>query len=146
MPIDGDFGRITCKRNYFETLSFPSDVVRIIQSAQKHKPFNIVYANNNLTDNLCDDGRPVLDVKDYKDALEKALLSPQRANLNLQQSREFLFQPRKPITVNFRDRFQYPKRELMLFRSGYTAENLNDLVSGARSAYDDFLLISEVKH
>ncbi|CAG7826775.1 unnamed protein product, partial [Allacma fusca] len=145
MPIDGDFGRITCKSNMCEKMSYPSDVVRVIQHAQTEKPFNIVYVNNNLTDDLCDDGRVVLDVKDFKAALESLLLTPQRANLNLQNTRELMFQPQQLITVNFSDRFEYPKRELTLFKPNVTAESLYNVLGAARSAYDDFLPISPIK-
>ncbi|CAG7725323.1 unnamed protein product [Allacma fusca] len=145
MPIDGDFGRITCKSNMLEKMSYPSDVVQVIQNAQKEKPFNIVYVNNNLTDDLCDDGRVVLDVKNFKLALEGVLLTAQKANLNLQKTRELMFQPQQLITVNFSERFDYPKRELSIFKTNVTAEYLSEVLRTARSAYDDFLPISAVK-
>ncbi|CAG7785212.1 unnamed protein product [Allacma fusca] len=145
MPIDGDFGRITSRRNRIETLSYPSDVVRIIQQAQVEKPFRIVYVNNNLTDDLCDDGHVVLDVKDFKTALNDFLLSPKKANLNLQNCREFMFKRGKLITINFSERFDYGKRDLCLFKVGVNAEKLGDVLAGAMSCYDDFLPISEVK-
>ncbi|CAG7823245.1 unnamed protein product [Allacma fusca] len=76
-----------------------------------------------IDDDLCDDGRVVLDVKDFKSALESVLLTPQKANLNLQNTRELMFTPRQLITVNFSERFEYPKRELSLFKPNVTAES-----------------------
>ncbi|CAG7828551.1 unnamed protein product [Allacma fusca] len=145
MPIDGDFGRITCKSNMCEKMSYPSDVVHVIQNAQKEKPFNIVYVNNNLTDDLCDDGRVVLDVKDFKSALESLLLTTQKANLNLQNTRELLFRPHQSLTLNFSERFDHNKRELSLFKTNVSADNLSEALNTARSAYDDFLPISAIK-
>ncbi|CAG7718230.1 unnamed protein product [Allacma fusca] len=128
-----------------EKMSYPSDVVRAIQNAQKEKPFQIVYVNNNLTDDLYDDGRVVLDVKDFKSALESVLVTPQKANLNLQQTRELMFQPQQLLTVNFSKRFDYHKREMSLFKANVTAENVSAVLRAARAAYDDFLPISSIK-
>ncbi|CAG7822478.1 unnamed protein product [Allacma fusca] len=145
MPIDADFGRIALSAKKYESVLYPSDVRRIIELAQIQNPFEIVYVNNNLTDDLCNDGTTVLDVKDFKTSLESLFQPSRRANLNLLTGWEVEFTTHLKSVINYTGRFPEAKRENDLFFENVTSEVLKNKIMSAPSAYDDFLPIPVAK-
>lgn len=75
MPCDRDFGRIEKRRRKKDRVTKPSEWVELIRSTDQRKPFNIVYVEHPLTDDMKDDGTPVVKVKDYKTAYNAMIKS-----------------------------------------------------------------------
>jgi len=76
MACDRDFALIEKQRQKHDKFYFPSDWTKLIRNANKDKPFNLVYLEHPLTDDLCDDGTPVAIVFDFKTVLEPILNPP----------------------------------------------------------------------
>ncbi|CAG7729252.1 unnamed protein product, partial [Allacma fusca] len=70
MPIDSDFGLIERAKRRCKQMVFPQDITELVKRAKITNPNEIVYVNNCFTNDLCDDGTPVVTVKNYKAALE----------------------------------------------------------------------------
>ena len=51
----------------------PSEWVKLIRETDQQKPFNIVYVERPLTDDMKSDDTPVVTVKDYKTAYESVV-------------------------------------------------------------------------
>ena len=76
MPCDRDFGRIEKKQQKQHQVSKPSEYVSMIKSANSQKPFEVVYVEHPVSDNMQNDGTPVVKVKDYKKSLEPLIKGP----------------------------------------------------------------------
>lgn len=70
MPCDRDFGRIEKLKRREDKVLAPSQWVRLIRNADKKSPFEVLYVNHPLTDDMQDDGTPVVKVLDVKSAFE----------------------------------------------------------------------------
>ena len=58
-------------------MALPSEWVQLVKSTDKSNPFNVVYVEHPLTDNLRSDGIPVVKVYDFKRAFDPFVRSPQ---------------------------------------------------------------------
>ena len=77
MPCNTHFGRIKQKKKTVDRVCKPLEWVNLIKTTDNKTPFTVKYVQHPLTDNLGDDGTPVIKVKDYKQILE---LSPHSSN------------------------------------------------------------------
>ncbi|CAG7727625.1 unnamed protein product, partial [Allacma fusca] len=91
MPIDADFGLIEVQKRRMEHLYYPSDIVNMVKSARVVSPFNIVYVNMALTNDLCDDDVPCVLVRDYKLVLAPLFRTTEVGGMNLRSVRELRF-------------------------------------------------------
>jgi len=73
MQIDGDFAHVEKLKKKSEKFNFPSDWVNLIKSSNKSKPVRVIYMQHPLTDDLTNDGTPVVTVCAYKAALDPVL-------------------------------------------------------------------------
>lgn len=76
MPCDRDFGRIEKKKRKRDKISLPSQWVDLVKITDHENPFSVVYVEHPLTDDLQDDGTPVVTVFDYKLAFNPLLRPP----------------------------------------------------------------------
>ena len=76
MPCDRDFGRIEKKKRKKDKVSLPSEWVELVRNIDHQNPFTIAYVEHPLTDDLQDDGTPVVRVFDYKVAFDPLLRAP----------------------------------------------------------------------
>jgi hypothetical protein len=70
MPTDGAFGKIEKRRRRMDKLAVPSTWMKLIKEAQNAPPFEVVYLKHPVTDNMQDDGTPVVDAYKFRDALD----------------------------------------------------------------------------
>ena len=82
MPCDRDFGRIEKKKRKLDRVVVPSEWVNMIRTVDTKHPFNIVYVEHPLTDDLTDDGTPVVHVMDYKRAFDQVIKAPPSMSLS----------------------------------------------------------------
>ena len=73
MPINKDFAHIEKAKRKHDTFHFPSDWTRLIRSSLRNSPFQLIYLEHPLTDDLCDDGTPIARVFNFKSSLEPYL-------------------------------------------------------------------------
>ena len=73
MPCDRDFGRIERRRRKKDKVSLPSEWVELVKKTDHQNPFTIAYVEHPLTDDMRDDGTPVVQVHDYKRAFDPLL-------------------------------------------------------------------------
>ncbi len=66
MPCDSDFGKIERKRKKREKVLVPSAWTEMVKEAQNNPPFRFVFVEHPLTDNLEDNGTPIVRVKNFK--------------------------------------------------------------------------------
>ena len=92
MPCDRDFGRIEKKKLKRDRVVVPSEWVNMIRTVDTKHPFNIVYVEHPLTDDLTDDGTPVVHVMDYKRAFDQVIKAP----LSISLSRGILCKRQRP--------------------------------------------------
>ena len=76
IPCDRDFGRIKKKRRKKERVAQPSEWVNLIRETDRTNPFRVVYVEHPLTDDMLDDGTPIVKVKDYEKAFDQVLRPP----------------------------------------------------------------------
>ena len=76
MPCDRDFGRIEKKRRRKDRVVGPSEWVKLIKEIDQADPFSIVYVKQLVTDDITDDGTPVVKVKNYKGIFDDYLRVP----------------------------------------------------------------------
>lgn len=76
MPCDRDFGRIEKKRRVKDKVSLPSEWVELVKSTDHESPFTVAYVEHPLTNDLQDDGTPVVPVIDFKRAFDPMLRTP----------------------------------------------------------------------
>ena len=50
--------------------------MNLIRETDRTNPFRVVYVEHPLTDDMLDDGTPIVKVKDYKKAFDQALRPP----------------------------------------------------------------------
>ena len=70
MPCDRNFGRIEKRRRKKDRVILPSQWVLLVKNTDTRKPFNVVYVEHPLTDNMIQDGTPVVKVLDFKRAYD----------------------------------------------------------------------------
>lgn len=73
MPIDQDFSKIEKKKRVCDKVLVPSFWVDLVRQAQIKNPFDVVFVEHPLTDDLKPDGTSVVKVRDYKGALENVI-------------------------------------------------------------------------
>ena len=66
LPCDRDFTRIEKRRRRKDRVIKPSEWINEIKNTDISNPFQIAYVEHPLTDDLFNDGAPVIKVKDYK--------------------------------------------------------------------------------
>ena len=76
MPCDRDFGRIEQKQQKRHNVCRPSEYVEMIKEANKIHPFEVVYVQHPVTDDMESDGTPIVNVNDYKRALDTMIKAP----------------------------------------------------------------------
>ena len=76
MPCDRDFGRIEKKRRKRDRVAQPLEWVNLIRETDRTNSFRVVYVEHPLTDDMLDDGTPIVKVKDYKKAFDQVLRPP----------------------------------------------------------------------
>ncbi|CAG7730209.1 unnamed protein product, partial [Allacma fusca] len=145
MPIDADFGLIESKKRRMEQIFLPSDIVEIVKSARLLSPFNVVFVNHPLTNNLCDDGTPFVIVKDYKLALGELFRPAEVGGLDLNSVRELRFLNNCSPIANFSDRFNRPFREIKFFSDNVLPPDLLSRFVDAAPVYDEYLPINLAK-
>jgi hypothetical protein len=70
MPTDGAFGKIEKQRRRMDKVAVPSTWIKLIKEAQNAPPFEVVYLKHPVTDDMQDDGTPVVDAYNFRDALD----------------------------------------------------------------------------
>jgi len=73
LDCDRDFGRIEKNRKKIDKVGFPSEWVKLIEESDKK--FSVNYVNFPLTDDLKNDEKPIVLVKDYKNFFENFLVN-----------------------------------------------------------------------
>ena len=76
MPCDRDFGRIEKKRRKKDRVAQTSEWVNLIRETDGTNSFRVVYVEHPLTNDMLDDGTPIVKVKDYKKAFDQVLRPP----------------------------------------------------------------------
>ena len=76
LPCDRDFARIEKNRRRKDRVVKPSEWVNLIKETDLSNPFQTVFVEHPLTDDLKHDGTPVVKVKDYKRGLDAFLRPP----------------------------------------------------------------------
>ena len=76
LPCDRDFARIEKRKRRKDRVIKPSEWVNEIKNTDILNPFQIAYVEHPLTDDLSNDGTPVLKVKDYKKGFDLFLRPP----------------------------------------------------------------------
>jgi hypothetical protein len=75
LDCDRDFGLIEKLRKNVNKIALPSERVNIVKNANKKNPFEVVYVNHPLTDNLVRDSSDICTIYDYKEFFEPFLKS-----------------------------------------------------------------------
>ena len=69
-------GALRRKKRKKDKVSLPSEWVELVRNTDHQNPFTIAYVEHPLTDDLQDDGTPVVRVFDYKVAFDPLLRAP----------------------------------------------------------------------
>ncbi|CAG7729376.1 unnamed protein product, partial [Allacma fusca] len=145
MPIDADFGLIETKKRRLEHIYLPSDIVQLVKSSRNVAPFNVVYVNQPLTNDLCDDGTPIVIVKDYKLVFADLFRTSVAGGLDLNSIREMRFLANCPPIANFSDRFDLVSREITFLADNIDGRQITEHLTRAKIMYDDFLPVNLAK-
>ena len=76
MPCDRDFGCIEKKKMKKDRVTKPSEWVSPIKEADCNQPFEVVFVEHPVTDDMKDDDMPVIKVYDYKAAFDPLVKTP----------------------------------------------------------------------
>lgn len=140
LPCDKDFGLIEKRRKRMDRVAVPSEWVSLIKSVRVQNPFRVRYVNHPLTDDLLDDGTPIVTVKDYKTPLDRLLA----ASVNgLKSVRGVVFRP-----ASIRSRMTMAgdaDTDVKLLKRGAKWHSVVDAVQNATEAYDDYVSIKAAK-
>ena len=140
MPCDRDFGRIEKNKLKHDRVAKPSEWVSVIRSTNVKHPFKIRYVQHPLTDNMQDDGTPVVPVRHFKAALDPCI----RPVARISQQRGLLFkrgfnpQSRSTMTGDCISQVQVLKR-------GVSRISVRSALSEAKPAYAEFLPVKMAK-
>ena len=74
MPIYRIFGNTEKKKRPIDKVLVPSTRVKLVRDSLHKKPIEVVYVKRSLTDNGENDGTPVVEVSDFKDAFDHVLV------------------------------------------------------------------------
>ena len=140
MPIDREFAVIEKKRRKLDRAIKPSDWTKFLQCAKEQNPFEIVYVQHSFTDDLQNDGTPVVIVKNYKSALEPLFLS--RIPIANIRRIEFRRGIEPQIQIDHRDGLN---DSLRMFKRTINAEHLLVAFNTANDCYPpgQFLSVAE---
>jgi hypothetical protein len=70
MPTYGAFGKKEKRRRRMDKVAVPSTWIKLIKEAQHAPPFEVVYLKHPVTDDMQNDGTPVVDAYNFKEALD----------------------------------------------------------------------------
>ena len=73
LPCDRDYARIEKNRRRKDRVVKPSEWVNLIAETDTYNPFQTVFVEHPLTDDITHDGTPVVKVKDFKKGLDPFL-------------------------------------------------------------------------
>lgn len=141
LPCDRDFALIEKKRKKVEKAITPSYWVDLIRNAQTKKPFDVIFVEHPLTDDLVADATPVVKVKDYKSALDNVIKKSVK-NISLMKGAMFTpgkIQARKTMNGD-------PTILVSLLKRGHGSRSLVNASNGAVSAFESFLKIKKEKY
>ena len=141
MPCDRDFGRIEQKQQKRHNVCRPSEYVEMIKEANKIHPFEVVYVQHPVTDDMESDGTPIVNVNDYKRALDTMIKAP----AGIAKYRGLLFargnngKSRTTMTGDCTE-------NMKLLERGVKKAQINQAIRQAKPAFVDFNPIKMAKY
>ena len=76
LPCNRDFAHIEKNRRRKDRVVKPSELVNLIEETDISNPFQTVFVEHPLTDDVTHDGTPVVEVKDFKKGFDPFLQPP----------------------------------------------------------------------
>ena len=76
LPCDRDFAHIEKNRRRKDRVVKPSELVNLIEETDISNPFQTVFVEHHLTDDMTHDGTSVVEVKDFKKGFDPFLRPP----------------------------------------------------------------------
>ncbi|CAG7728885.1 unnamed protein product [Allacma fusca] len=128
-----------------EQIFVPSQVVTLVKSARTETPFDVIFVNVPLTDDLSPDENPIVTVRVYKSAIEPLFKGRSFGGLDLNSIRELRFVGGSTPLANFSERFTNPPREISIFSDCFGDGALDERIANALPMYEDFLPIKLAK-
>jgi hypothetical protein len=141
LDCDRDFGLIEKKRHKTDKVCVPSEYVKLVESANNKIPFEVIYANYSLSNDLSIDGHKIVKVLDYKNLMSDYLLS----NLEHLSNVRIIEFSKESIKVSL-DLRKKPEIELKLVKANQSIIGLDKLYSNLKPAYEHFLPIKKEKY
>jgi len=140
MTIDGDFAHIEQKKRKQDKIEYPSEWIDLMRSCKENIPFNILYVNFPITDDLTEDGTPIVKVYDYKVSLTPLL----KASLGrVAGISGLLFNENGVFTRNSMGGTLYSP--FTLLKRNVTVQRLQEVIRDTRLAYEEYLPITPEK-
>jgi hypothetical protein len=140
LDCDRDFGLIEKSRKCVHKVNLPSEWVQLVRNANKKNPFEVIYVNHPLTDNLVNDSTELCFVSDYKKYFEFFLKSKLS---HLTDVRRMKF-TKNDIKVSLNLGIE-PEISIDLLNSNEKID-FNLLNSKLNLAYSDFIPINKAKY
>lgn len=140
MPCDRAFGLIEKKRKKLDRVLLPSQWIELIKNARPRNPFQVIFVEHPLTDDLKGDGTDVVKVLDYKKALTKVIATTVK---DISKMKGVVFSRdgvRGRTTMNGDAMIV-----LSIRKRGISAKSLQHALSAAVPAYSTYISIKEKK-
>jgi hypothetical protein len=74
LDCDRDFGLIEKKPHKTDKMCVPLEYAKLVENANNKIPFEVIYANYSLSNDLSIDGHKIVKVLDYKNLMNEYLL------------------------------------------------------------------------